>query len=634
MIFPGVYTESVDLALMGSALSAPTLGDITMATVDASGNVVTGTAKISPSTGMALATTTVFTGNVTLSGLAVTSPDNDGISLDVNGDVRMTGIQASNTFTNGIDIDLRSSTITRTLQISNTITTNNGRRGIEVDTINAIIRMADINSKINTNDGLDIGIETGTVRLISIVVDTNGDDGINVDIITGTVEVANSISNGNTDDGISLNIPAEFIDIGSGIASVTNVTVTNNIDDGIRIRELGAIVRDSIANNNGSEGVTFEVSGTVSISNTTARGNDQEGFEIEVKSNSDVILTNLTANENQREGIDAKLLGGGSITVTQAIARQNIDEGIKVTVIESGNITLNDSEAVANGDPSISSDGISLNTETGDIQIRNTSSISNTSSGFALFSSGSVQFANVTVQDNNNGGIELAAAFPSDLIDNLRIVNSLIMGNQTDPATVGKGGITLSELDANGMLIVTGNIIANNANYGLALNNVLTGTNLLAVGNWWGDTSGPGGLGSGQGDSVVANAGSITFTPWIDTVDMSASQASIPAQAGAKLRFQFRDATGTAFLGAGPGNLNSAAPPFRLSTDNGTIETTGFITGDDGRLMATLTQQNSGNAMVMIDGPGTLDGVCQMGGACRIGSGPNMLSLYVPIITR
>jgi hypothetical protein len=400
------------------------------------------------------------------------------------------------------------------------------------------------------------------------------------------------------------------------------------------MRELGAIVRDSIANNNGSEGVTFEVSGTVSISNTTARGNDQEGFEIEVKSNSDVILTNLTANENQREGIDAKLLGGGSITVTQTVARQNIDEGLQLKVIESGNITLNDSEAVANGDPSISSDGISLNTETGDIQIRNTSSISNTSSGFALFSSGSVQFANVTVQDNNNGGIELAAAFPSDLIDNLRIVNSLIMGNQTDPATVDKGGITLSELDANGMLIVTGNIIANNANYGLALNNVLTGTNLLAVGNWWGDTSGPGGLGSGQGDSVVANAGSITFTPWIDTVDMSASQASIPAQAGAKLRFQFRDATGTAFLGAGPGNLNSAAPPFRLSTDNGTIETTGFITGDDGRLMATLTQQNSGNTMVMIDGPGTLDGVCQMGGACRIGSGPNMLSLYVPIITR
>ena len=66
LIFPGVYTESVDLALMGSALITPTLGDITLATVDANGSVVTGTATISPTriTGMRAARTRRITNAV------------------------------------------------------------------------------------------------------------------------------------------------------------------------------------------------------------------------------------------------------------------------------------------------------------------------------------------------------------------------------------------------------------------------------------------------------------------------------------------------------------------------------------------------------------------------------------------
>ena len=58
------------------------------------------------------------------------------------------------------------------------------------------------------------------------------------------------------------------------------------------------------------------------------------------------------------------------------------------------------------------------------------------------------------------------------------------------------------------------NYIAGNTEYGLSVDATATGGPIDASGNWWGDSSGPGGAGSGSGDTVSAN---VDYTPWLDS---------------------------------------------------------------------------------------------------------------------
>ncbi|MCG8346567.1 MAG: right-handed parallel beta-helix repeat-containing protein [Chloroflexales bacterium] len=696
-IFPGVYTETVDLSLMSSALIAPTLGNITLNTVNAQGTVISGTATVSPVTGIALATSSVFTGNVALTGLKVTSPDNHGMSLDVNGDVSLTNVQATNAFTKGIDIDLTSPNTARSLTISNTTVTGSGDKGFDLDVISGTITLAKITATMNGDDGVGADMITGTFSATNIVVVKNGQDGLDAEIITGTITVDTLNSTANSDDGLSLGIGDDKKSIGSGTITVSNATVNNNTDDGVRLRGYGGTVvskmRDLTAKNNGNanfgRGFSIETNGDVSITNATSQrnerenykieitnggnltlnnvlsdggnveegmelrlegggsatfndvattNNDREGMQLEIAGGGSAIMNNITATGNTQEGIKAQIFGGGSITITKALSNQNLQNGFDIVLTDNGNITISDTEARANGDPSAQTpddrlrDGFSLETVEGDIRIRNTSAVSNTASGFGLVSSGSVLFTNVTIQNNGSDGVSLVQAPFRSPVDNLGITNSIITGNNADSTANGVGGIRLSELDPNGTLAVSGNIIADNSNAGLVLTKVPTQTILQAVGNWWGDVSGPSGKGSGSGASVVANAGSIVFTPWIDTIDFISAPSQSPQVTN--LRFQFRDAAGTVFLGTGPGNPNNTTPPFRLSSDRGTIQTSGLIEGDSGVMTAILTQPSSGNATVTLNGLGKLDATCRTGGTCTFGTNPSSLFLYIPMIKR
>jgi hypothetical protein len=696
-IFPGVYTETVDLSLMGSALITPTLGNITLTTVNAQGAVISGTATISPVTGIALTTSSVFTGNVTLAGLIVTSPDNDGMSLDVNGNVSLTGIQATNALTNGIDIDLQSPKTARSLTVSDTTAIGNGGKGIDLDVISGTITLANITARTNGDDGVGANITTGTFSAAKVVADTNGEDGLDAGVITGTITVDTVDVNQSGDDGLALSVGDSDLNIGSGTITVTNVTVKQSTEDGIRLRGYGSnvvsTIIDATAQNNGGanigRGFSIETNGDVSITDATSQGNerenykieivnggnltlnnvlsdggnveegmelrlegggsatfdgvtttnnDREGMQLEIADGGSAVLNDITATGNTQEGIKAELFGGGSITITNALSNQNLQDGFDIALAENGNITISDAEARANGDPNAQTpddrlyNGFSLEAAEGDIRLRNTSTVSNTASGLALISSGSVLLTNVTVQGNGSDGINLAQAPFLGPEDNLGIINSIIVGNNVDPTANGTGGIVLAELDPNGTLAVTGNIIADNGTAGLVLNTVPTQTILQAVGNWWGDSSGPSGNGPGSGDGVVANAGSIVFTPWIDTIGLVSAPTQSPQVTN--LRFQFRDAAGTVFLGAGPGDPNSATPPFKLSSDWGTIQTSGFIGGNSGVMTAILTQPTSGNATVTLDGLGKLDATCQTNGTCTFGASPNNLLLYIPMIKR
>lgn len=81
LVFPGVYHESVDIGLMGSAI-AGTPGDLTLDTVDNAGMPAHGGVSVLPATGAALRNSLApFPGKLLVDGFTVKSADDTGIAL-------------------------------------------------------------------------------------------------------------------------------------------------------------------------------------------------------------------------------------------------------------------------------------------------------------------------------------------------------------------------------------------------------------------------------------------------------------------------------------------------------------------------------------------------------------------------
>jgi hypothetical protein len=155
----------------------------------------------------------------------------------------------------------------------------------------------------------------------------------------------------------------------------------------------------------------------------------------------------------------------------------------------------------------------------------------------------------------------------------------------TDSSFVMNGiGVIVSGIGAGMPAQVLGSIICNNTMAGLSLG---TNRQLNAEGNWWGDPSGPFHAvnnPTGTGNAVVdgssgGGAGSVDFTPWIDTVTAAATGPFIAGQP-AFVEFQFSGGNGTVFLGDPTGfaiiidvfpGKPGAQPPFTLTTDNGVL---------------------------------------------------------------
>jgi hypothetical protein len=171
---------------------------------------------------------------------------------------------------------------------------------------------------------------------------------------------------------------------------------------------------------------------------------------------------------------------------------------------------------------------------------------------------------------------------------------------------------------------IYGNILCSNTASGLRL---LANIALNAEANWWGDPSGPmhpgnpGGLGNAVIDGSNGGAGSVDFTPFIDTITASAPP-SAPVNQQVPVDFQFSGGNGTVFLGFPPEfgvfifePFPQTDPPFTVTTDNGVLETpdqTGpvvhaAVNQPEGVLRVVLQGGHPGAATVTLDGPCGLD---------------------------
>ena len=109
----------------------------------------------------------------------------------------------------------------------------------------------------------------------------------------------------------------------------------------------------------------------------------------------------------------------------------------------------------------------------------------------------------IVITDNNvNGfwqGIRLGDS-GGDILTNISVTENTVEMNTT--------GIRVY-VTANGV-VINNNDISGNTTYGVE--NTDTATTLDATNNWWGDISGPSGMGPGSGDSVSAN---VNYDPWL-----------------------------------------------------------------------------------------------------------------------
>jgi hypothetical protein len=206
-----------------------------------------------------------------------------------------------------------------------------------------------------------------------------------------------------------------------------------------------------------------------------------------------------------------------------------------------------------------------------------------------------VSVRNCTTEDNGAGGISTI-----DLRGSLTIEACLVQTNRADGVVVGplfEPGHTYE---------VKGSIVCGNDGDGLSLESDIL---VDAEGNWWGCPEGPTNTGC---DSVTELAGTIDYTPWVDTISANAVPDSPMVGEPTAIRFQFSGGPPATYLGKGPGNLHGD-PTFEVTTDNGTVTSSGFIGDSEGTLEMTLTPAHSGTARVWVDGPCGLDETIVLG---------------------
>ena len=154
--------------------------------------------------------------------------------------------------------------------------------------------------------------------------------------------------------------------------------------------------------------------------------------------------------------------------------------------------------------------GINL-VKVNDVNLKGITANENGEAGICLWewmgTSSNIQIENATLNNNGLDGILLGAE-TGKKIDNVTILGSTITGNGRDGVMVYRAS-GWYEGQISNVTIHCSNIY-DNTQFGAQV--VLAYEDVNAENNWWGDASGPSGVGPGTGDAVSAN---VTYDPWL-----------------------------------------------------------------------------------------------------------------------
>ncbi len=261
LVFPGTYAEQVDISQMGTALGPATNGNIKFSSVDTNGQPNSGTALVSPATGIPFThTTPTFNGNVEIDGLTVNAIDDDGIDFDlINGNITIRNVTANSLTDDGIDLEVN--TGDHTIGIYNSTANNNADHGFNLDGPDGTVVLLH-NNQTNNNvaEGVDIqSADTADVLVIQIIDLTANNNG---DINNESAGVV--------------------IDTRSAL-SIANLTVNDNQGPGLVLFAVNsATITDSVFERNGIgngyDGILFRAAGIFQVTRSTFTDNDSAGI--------------------------------------------------------------------------------------------------------------------------------------------------------------------------------------------------------------------------------------------------------------------------------------------------------------------------------------------------------------------
>jgi hypothetical protein len=352
------------------------------------------------------------------------------------------------------------------------------------------------------------------------------------------------------EDGGRYNYPMLYLQDPSSLI-IDQCTVTKSSGDGLQ-GYLGSgtagnlIITNSSFNDNTDNGIDLTVyeNGVSVITNNTLKNNRGAAYRL----STNIYPSGGDLESNAFDGIE---LTGGTISVSgtyviDLLVEQlvSVNSGVSVTLTPGLTAYLKESAGI-----DISGNLIAEGTSNN--RIRFTSSLPGESWYYIIFRSGSSgsfkycdieyggQFettqiylqdpANLTIDQSvisNSGGDGIQGYIGNSTQVNFSITNSWIIANNNDGIdlyigdvgfltlycnTISSNGEDGIKLNSN-LVSIQNNKISNNA--GCAFNN--TGWNDINLqNNWWGSSSGPGGIGSGNGDELCSSSGgTFTFEPW------------------------------------------------------------------------------------------------------------------------
>ncbi|MFN8432935.1 MAG: right-handed parallel beta-helix repeat-containing protein [Anaerolineales bacterium] len=396
-----VTTGNVDIAdsefddNAGNGLQVASAGTITLDTVSASNNTLTGAyldnCLYNNTTGLCagngLVTITSATGNVFNGNGFI------GLSIDAGGGVDMDNTQANN---NGLD----GSVITSA--------DDNGTGNVSI---------VDSEFSGNTNAyGLDVYTD-GSLSLNNVIANSNG-LGTFLDTTAGTGLV--SVTDSTFGDSAVTGNDWSGLHIESGsTVTLLNVMASYNGANGTYIEAQGNI---DVTNSTFNENVHFNFpqdpglyaksyGGNITLTDVIADGNDfGAGVVLNTKDNGVISVFNTAwgaghFNGNGTFGIQATT-EDGDIELINVEGSNNSSKGAYITSYGLGNVSVTDSEFSSNG-----SYGAVLYSNQGSVFVTDSTFDLNTNSGLVAVSGTGIELVNVTADGNGGDGVEVYSSY-------------------------------------------------------------------------------------------------------------------------------------------------------------------------------------------------------------------------------
>ena len=449
-------------------------------------------------------------------GNTIENNSDDGIYFDGgiygNSLVQIGNNSISNNGSDGIYFNYPISEDSRVMITGNTIDNNYdtgiyfnnnyiGPLSVIYDAYNNSLISIDNNSISNNDyDGIYFGIEiydNAMVEIIGNVINNNDDYGIDFGYeIYGTsnIWIENNIASNNYYEGIDFE---------------------SDIYDNSRIMVIGNIC-DNVYDSYGIDFDGYDIYGNcvITLENNSFSNNDYEGIDIDsyIYENSQLSIIGNRIDNNWGYGIDfdyASIYGNSIVTIKNNSISNNDYEGIYFgdDIYEDSYVEISGNRIDQNGDS-----GIYFYYEIYDestVWIDNNSISNNGIYGSAgiYFDDGIYDASTIWITrnkiDNNGHGIYIYGDVEAPLIIG---ANEIINNVEFDSGIHVESGY-----DTTGLLVGFNNIVGNSqsGNYGV-FNGGLE--NLKAPYNWWGDASGPGGAGTGTGDTI---SDGVIYRPWI-----------------------------------------------------------------------------------------------------------------------